>query len=104
MIRLLALSILLCLPELGCSKRSPAPQPEISAETNEGPAAVVAESDLASVLKELTQGLRRFSAEKQGVPASLDALVAAGYIQHLPQPPAGKVFAIDAKNVQVIVK
>ena len=64
----------------------------------------MAEPDLGGVLAELTQALRRFSAEKREMPASLEALVAAGYVQALPQAPAGKVFAIDPKNVRVILK
>jgi hypothetical protein len=59
---------------------------------------------MTAVLEELTQALRKYSAERRRVPASLNELVAAGYIQNLPPPPAGQAFAIDAKNVRVILK
>ena len=64
----------------------------------------MSEAGLAGVLAELTQALRKFSVEKRQVPASLNELVGAGYIKNLPQPPSGKSFAIDSKNLQVIVK
>lgn len=86
----------------GCGKNSP-PQSTLSGATNSA-AAVTPEADLTGVLAELTQALRKFSVEKQKVPASLDELVAAGYLNGLPPAPAGKSFAIDSKNVQVILK
>jgi hypothetical protein len=48
--------------------------------------------------------LRKFSAEQRRVPASLDELVAAGYLQNVPSLPSGKEFGIDPKNLQVILK
>jgi competence protein ComGC len=59
---------------------------------------------MGNVLAELTQTLRRYSAEKREVPASLDALVSAGYLSQLPQAPAGKSFAIERKDVRVVLK
>ncbi len=104
MLRFSGLPLVVCLLTMACGRQSPAPQPEVTAATNESPAAVVAEPDVTSVLAELTQALRRFSAEKQQVPVSLDALVSAGYIRNLPQPPAGKAFVVDQKNVRVVLK
>ena len=66
--------------------------------------ALASESGLAGILAELTQALRKFSVEQRRVPASLNELVAAGYIQNLPQPPPGKAFGIDPKDLQVILK
>ena len=88
---------------IGCGKNS-APPPAAYAATNAGTSAVASEAGLAPVLAELTQALRKFSVEQRRVPASLNELVAAGYIKNLPQPPPGKAFKIDSKNVQVIVK
>src|SRR5690349_17840181 len=102
--RLLSLSVAVSLLGFGFGMRSEAPAPAASATTSEASSETVIEADLSGVLAELTQALRKFSAEKQQVPTSLDALVAAGYLQNLPQAPAGKVFAIDAKNVRVILK
>ncbi len=61
------------------------------------------EARLAATLDELTQALRKFSAEKQRVPKKLDELVAAGYLGQIPPAPAGKKFVIEEKRVQVIV-
>lgn len=87
----------------GCGK-SPSPSPSASGATNAAASAVASEAELANVLAELTQALRKFSVEKRQVPTSLNELVAAGYIKNLPQAPPGKAFGIDSKNLQVIVK
>ena len=60
-------------------------------------------ADPNAALGELTQALRKFSAEKQRVPASLSEVVAAGYVRSLPQPPPGKRFAINRQRVEVIL-
>jgi len=88
---------------LGCGK-SASPPAAAPAATNAGSSAVAPEADLANVLTELTQALRKFSVEKRQVPTSLNEVVAAGYIQNMPQPPPGKTFGIDSKNLTVIVK
>ena len=88
---------------LGCGK-SASPPGAAPAATNAGSSAVAPEADLANVLTELTQALRKFSVEKRQVPTSLNEVVAAGYIQNMPQPPPGKTFGIDSKNLTVIVK
>jgi hypothetical protein len=92
--------LLLCL---GCGKSSSLPL-AASVATNAGNSAAASEAGLANILAELTQALRKFSAEKRQVPASLSEVVAAGYLKNLPQPPPGKAFAIDPKNLQVLVK
>lgn len=102
--RLLVVSTVVALLATGCDQRSPTPASENVAAPPAESTAVVAEPDLANVLAELTQALRKFSAEKQKVPASLDELVAAGYLRQVPQAPAGQTFAIDARNVRVILK
>src|SRR5947209_5448848 len=88
---------------IGCGK-SPSPPPAASAPPKAETSAVPSEAGLANVLAELTQALRKFSVEQRRVPASLNELVAAGYIQNLPQPPPGKAFGIDPKDLQVILK
>ncbi len=101
--RLLFLTCVVSFLCFGCGKSAspPAAAPSVA---NTGPSAVAPEADLANVLAELTQALRKFSVEKRQVPASLNEVVAAGYIQNMPQPPPGKTFAIDSKNLKVIVK
>jgi hypothetical protein len=55
---------------------------------------------LAALLGELTQAVRKYAVEQRRAPKALDELVAAGYLSQLPQPPAGKRFAIS-KTLQV---
>lgn len=83
---------------IGCSKQtastpSPAPSPAPSA-------AAADDTALPALLGELTQAARKFGAEQQRVPTSLDELVTKGYLSRVPEAPAGKKFAID-KNLQV---
>jgi hypothetical protein len=102
--RLLVIGVIFTFLGVGCGERSPAPAPENVTPPPPQASEMVAPPDLANVLTELTQALRKFSAEKQKVPASLDELVAAGYIRQVPQAPAGQTFAIDSRNVRVILK
>ena len=59
--------------------------------------------DFSPILHELTQALRKFSAEKQRVPASLNELVSAGYLSALPAAPSGQKFVINPSRVEVIL-
>lgn len=59
--------------------------------------------DLAALLGELTQALRKYSFEHQRLPKTFDELAGAGYVKNLPQAPAGKRFEIDPKKVQIVV-
>ena len=96
---------LFALALAACSDSAHAPAPaEVS--TNPPPAVDAApfpEADVAPLLDQLTQSLRKFSAEKQRVPASLDELVAAGYLPSLPRAPAGYKFTINPKRVEVLI-
>lgn len=60
----------------------------------------VSEADLAAVTAALTQAVRRYGIEQRQVPASLEDLVARGYLGQLPEPPRGRRFVID-KQLQV---
>lgn len=70
------------------------------------PAATAVPTDatqIAAVLAELTQAVRKYGVEKRRVPKSLDELVAGGYLNQVPQAPAGKRFEIDQKlQVQLV--
>ena len=66
-------------------------------------AAATPQEDLSPQLHELTQALRKFSAEKQRVPASLNELVSAGYLTALPAAPEGRQFVINPSRVEVIL-
>ena len=52
----------------------------------------------------LTQSVRKYSAEKQRVPASLSEVMAAGYVTAMPNPPPGKKFAITRRLEVILVK
>jgi len=99
---------------VGCGKRSSAtpapPEPKGAAEETAtapppdstapepSPQVVVAdEAQIAAALGELTQVVRRFGVEQRRVPKTLDELVTQGYLSRVPEPPAGKKFAINPK-------
>ena len=69
------------------------------------PAKSINADNQAAMLEELTQALRKYSAEHRMVPKSYEEFVAAGGLNmnYMPQPPAGKKFAIQTKGVQVIL-
>jgi hypothetical protein len=79
-----------------------APVP-VAAPVVQNPAVVQPGSDTSAVLAQLTQAVRRYGAEKQKVPTSLNEVLGAGYVQGTPQPPAGKKFAIDPKRLEVML-
>jgi hypothetical protein len=94
-------ALVLCI---GCGKDNSPRATKAAVDTNVGVSAVASEAAVATALEQLTQALRKFSVEQRRVPVSLNELVAAGYIPSLPQPPPGKVFEIDSKNLKVVVK
>lgn len=63
----------------------------------------VAATEMVVPIDELTQAVRKYSAEKQRVPTSLNEVVAAGYMKNIPAAPPGKRFAINPKRVEVIL-
>jgi hypothetical protein len=93
-----------------CAKKEQDPVSEAPpSQVNTGTAAPIAEASGATAIDttsteakaaELTQAVRKYAAEKQRAPKSLEELVAAGYLPVAPAAPAGKKFAID-KNLQV---
>ena len=56
----------------------------------------------AATLQELTQAVRKYSVEQRRTPKTLEELVTHGYLNQLPDPPAGRQFAIS-KNLQVVL-
>jgi hypothetical protein len=88
----------------GC-KREPAqsnsqPAPAIQGGTNND---VAQSADDQTVLNQLTQAVRRFGAEQQRRPQSLQELVDKGYLPSIPAAPVGKRFAIN-KNLAVVLE
>ena len=58
------------------------------------------EAQIAAVLNELTQAVRKCAVEQRRAPKNLEDLVANGYLSSVPPAPAGKKYAID-KNLKV---
>jgi hypothetical protein len=93
-----------CLVFTGCgpqASQKSAPSPDHAEKSS---TAAAPEQDLTAVLSELTQALRKFSAEQRRVPKSLDELVSAGYLAQVPAAPPGKAFVIDTRDLKVAVK
>jgi hypothetical protein len=63
-----------------------------------------AEADPGPTLAQLTVVVRRFAVERRQVPKSLNDVVAAGYLTALPAAPAGKQFAIEPKQLEVVLR
>ena len=87
---------------IGCRKPATSAATE-SPAASAGSAKAEAATDEAQTLAalgELTQAVRKYAAEQQRVPKSLDEVVAAGYLSSTPAAPVGKKFVID-KNFQV---
>lgn len=86
----------LCAGPLGCG-------PSSRSSTTAPPAADASDragDEITRLLGELTQLVRKYSAEQRQPPANLDDLVAKGYLNEAPAAPAGKRFVIT-RSLQV---
>jgi len=126
----LVFTLLLMGFSVGCSKQpdastatsapgSPAAPPTEASGANSEPATAAGNSTAASpvpqrtadldakqlaiVLDELTQAVRKYSFERQRLPKTFNEVVAAGYVKSVPPAPPGKRFEIDPKTVQVVL-
>ena len=86
----------LCIAIFGCSKQGGTSGSAKSA-AGESP-------QTQAALTDLTKVLRQYSFEKRKLPQSLNEIVDAGYLQKIPEAPAGKKFVIDQKTVQVVLQ
>ena len=57
--------------------------------------------NMEKTLADLTQALRKYSFERRQMPRSFSEVIAAGYVQPVPQAPPGKKFEIDPKTKRV---
>jgi hypothetical protein len=57
--------------------------------------------NIDKTLADLTQALRKYSFEKKRMPQSFSEVIAAGYVQPMPQAPPGKKFEIDPRTRHV---
>jgi hypothetical protein len=57
--------------------------------------------NMEKTLADLTQALRKYSFERRQMPRSFSEVIAAGYVQPVPQAPPGKKFEIDPKTKHV---
>lgn len=62
------------------------------------PVVVNETGDMTLVLASLTDAVRKYSVEKRRVPADLNEVITAGYLQGVPPAPAGKKFAINSRR------
>ena len=87
---------------IGCHKPSVPATSESTAlpATAIKPEAAADEAQALAALDGMTQAVRKYAAEQQRVPKSIDEVVAAGYLSTIPAAPAGKKFAIN-KNLQI---
>ncbi len=103
---LIVLGLVLMVAGMGCGKQaapaSSAPNASAPASEQSAEPGGLNQAQLNALLAELTQTVRKYSAEKQRAPQSLDELVANGYLTTIPPAPAGKKFAID-KKLQVVL-
>jgi hypothetical protein len=60
--------------------------------------------EIGAALTDMTHAVRRYAAEKQKIPQSIDEVVAAGYIKQLPEAPAGQKFTIHPKRLDVVLE
>jgi hypothetical protein len=79
------------------------PSSGTSVRLSRSPETPLTEAEASVILGDLTQTLRKFSAEKQRVPKSLQELVGGGYLKGIPPAPPGKKFAINEKRVEVVL-
>lgn len=98
------LLLALCLLVANCGSRAPRENLSQTDHVGSATAMTAPEPDLTPLLSELTQAVRKFSAEQRRVPKSLDDLVAAGYLSQLPTAPLGKTFTINQRELNVTVK
>jgi hypothetical protein len=102
--RLLLLAFIMAW--FGCGKKTASTPPVAgeAAAASEGNSGAGAgdQATLVATLNDLTQTVRKYAAERQRAPKSLDELVTDGYLTGIPQAPAGKKFALG-KNLQVVV-
>lgn len=95
------LIICLSLLWIGCGRQPVASQP--ASDPGSAPpaeSAALSDAQTEEALRDLTQAVRKFAAEQQRAPKSLDELVAHGDLTQVPAAPAGKKFAIG-KDLQV---
>jgi hypothetical protein len=90
---------------LACGKGPPpvAPSDPANATAPAEERGTADEASAAGLLADLTQAVRKFSAEQRRVPKDLEELVSQGYLGHVPPAPAGMTFAIN-KNLQVYLR
>lgn len=95
------------LAAVGCGKKHDVAQPTPSSDTalraQAGQTTQSIQADPSAALATLTHALRKYSLENRRVPANLDELVRAGYVQTIPAAPHGKKFAINPKRMEVVL-
>jgi hypothetical protein len=86
---------------MGCNKKAAAP--EASSGAKSAPASPEVEAEISHTKDRLTQALRKYAAENQKVPTSLDELVGAGYLTEVPIAPGGGKYVFN-QDLKVTVQ
>ena len=82
---------------------APAAEPLATAARTEATTEASDDAQMAVILGELTQVVRKYSVERRSVPKNLEELVANGYLTRAPEAPAGKKFVISKDlSVQLV--
>ncbi len=85
------------------SPNIPPPVPGAERIAEKLPTAPANASKTSPVDKPLTEALHRFFEANNRMPSDFNELVRAKFIPALPTPPAGKRYAIDRANMQVVL-
>ena len=56
-----------------------------------------------ALTKNLTEALRQYYFTKRNVPTNFDEFVSVAGLKQVPQPPPGKKFAINRRQIEVVV-
>jgi hypothetical protein len=59
--------------------------------------------DMSAALSQMSAVLRRYVFEHRRTPATFEEFASSGYIRQVPEPPPGKKFAVDAKQMQIVL-
>lgn len=89
----------------GCRKRPVAPPAEVLDENapDRMPNAPNDSSLRLPIQREITTAVHHFQNDYRKLPPDFETLVKMKYLPTMPQPPAGKRFALDRNRMQVVI-
>jgi hypothetical protein len=89
----------------GCRKKSVAPPAEVLDlnAPDRMPSAPNDSSLRLPIQREITTAVHHFETDHRRLPPDFETLVKMKYLPSMPQPPAGKRFALDRNRMQVVI-